>query len=71
MRLRILAAIAVLTLATAGCASSGGTEAGPSPTPEDGTTDVLRFSAPKLGGGSVEGEDYSGRDVAFWFWAPW
>lgn len=32
---------------------------------------VLRFSATRLGGGTVEGEDYSGSDVAFWFWAPW
>jgi hypothetical protein len=35
------------------------------------TPDVLRFSAPRLGGGTIEGEDYSGRDVALWFWAPW
>jgi hypothetical protein len=33
--------------------------------------DVLRFSAQRLGGGTIEGEDYSGSDVAFWFWAPW
>ena len=36
-----------------------------------GVAEVLRFSAPRLGGGQVEGEDYSGRDTAFWFWAPW
>lgn len=39
--------------------------------PDGDVADVLRFSAPRLGGGSIEGEDYSGRDVAFWFWAPW
>jgi len=32
---------------------------------------ALRFSAPQLGGGTIEGADYAGRDVAFWFWAPW
>ena len=32
---------------------------------------VLRFTAPRLGGGTIEGEDFAGRDVAFWFWAPW
>ncbi|MGH2539726.1 MAG: hypothetical protein ACRDGK_04330 [Actinomycetota bacterium] len=32
---------------------------------------VLRFSAPRLSGGTIDGEDLSGRDVAFWFWAPW
>jgi hypothetical protein len=41
-------------------------QGGGRPTPE-----VLRFSAPKLGGGTLEGADYSGRDVAIWFWAPW
>ena len=34
-------------------------------------TGVLAFSAPQLGGGTIEGADFSGRDVAFWFWAPW
>lgn len=48
----------------------------PSADDADSTSDgssapVLRFSAPRLGGGTVEGEDYSGSDVAFWFWAPW
>ena len=37
----------------------------------DSPAEVLRFSAPRLGGGTVEGEDFAGRDVAFWFWAPW
>jgi hypothetical protein len=51
-------------------------EPGSSPTAGDGerppkTAEVLRFSAPELGGGTIEGEDFSGRDVAFWFWAPW
>ena len=34
-------------------------------------TGVLRFTAPRLGGGTIAGEDFAGRDVAFWFWAPW
>ena len=33
--------------------------------------EILRFSAPSLDGGTIEGKDYSRRDVAFWFWAPW
>lgn len=33
--------------------------------------DVLRFAAPRLSGGTIDGEDLSGQDVAFWFWAPW
>ena len=33
--------------------------------------DVLDFEAPLLSGGSLDGETLAGRDVAFWFWAPW
>ena len=36
-----------------------------------GVPEVLDFSAPSLGGGSVNGSDYVGKDVAIWFWAPW
>jgi hypothetical protein len=48
--------------------------AGGSPIPDrgdDAVAEVLRFSAPRLGGGTIEGEDLAGQDVAFWFWAPW
>lgn len=31
----------------------------------------LRFTAPRLGGGQINGAEYAGRDVAIWFWAPW
>jgi hypothetical protein len=51
------------------------------PTPDDGASrsdgpetevpEVLDFEAPLLGGGSLRGETLAGRDVAFWFWAPW
>lgn len=42
------------------------------PTPAaGGTPQVLDFEAPLLGGGSLRGETLAGRDVAFWFWAPW
>lgn len=44
--------------------ATGATRGGP-------TAEVLRFSAPRLDGGTIEGEDYSGSDVALWFWAPW
>ena len=33
--------------------------------------EVLDFEAPLLGGGILDGESLAGRDVAFWFWAPW
>ena len=51
----------------------------PSPTGQGGgaggsdrpVAEVLRFSAPRLGGGTIEGVEFAGNDVAFWFWAPW
>jgi len=36
----------------------------------DEVPDVLAFSAPRVGGGTISGADYAGRPVAFWFWAP-
>lgn len=32
---------------------------------------ILDFSAPLVGGGTLEGSDLAGAPVAFWFWAPW
>jgi len=82
-----LTAIAIATAACSSATGSGGvspaddkpavTGSGSPPADETGssgngpTAEVLRFSAPRLEGGTVEGEDYSGSDVAFWFWAPW
>lgn len=55
--------------------SAAGTPAGPTAGGGEGgggkVPEVLRFSAPRLGGGTVEGKDFSGEDVALWFWAPW
>jgi len=64
-----------------GAPSQPGESSAVQPSPEPGgdgdrnvggpVPEVLRFSAPRLGGGTVEGEDFSGQDVALWFWAPW
>jgi hypothetical protein len=43
----------------------------PTPRSTPATAEVLMFTAPRLGGGTIEGADFAGRDVAFWFWAPW
>ena len=32
---------------------------------------LLDFTAPAVGGGTVEGADHAGKPVALWFWAPW
>jgi len=39
----------------------------PDPEPQE----ILNFEAPNLAGGVIRGADYVGKDVAFWFWAPW
>ena len=33
--------------------------------------DELRFTAPRLGGGMIDGAGYAGKDLVIWFWAPW
>ena len=36
----------------------------------DTTPEILRFSAPLVGGGTFDGASVAGTPVAFWFWAP-
>jgi hypothetical protein len=43
----------------------------PRSTGESKAAGLLDFQAPKLGGGTVHGRDFAGKDVAMWFWAPW
>ena len=31
---------------------------------------TLQFTAARLDGGTIQGADYAGKPVAFWFWAP-
>jgi hypothetical protein len=72
-RLAVILAIAAL----AGCGGPAGggatteTESAAQST-DAGTTapDVLRFTAPIVGGGELDGSSLAGRPVAFWFWAP-
>ena len=53
-------------------ASPGSTETAGPPKPSDAPVpESLDFTAPLLSGGTFRGADYAGRDVAFWFWAPW
>lgn len=32
---------------------------------------ILDFTAPRLGGGEVNGQEFAGKQLAIWFWAPW
>lgn len=62
---RTIGVLVGLLLVAAGACAPG--ERGP----DTATPEVLAFSAPLVGGGTFEGEDYTRRDVALWFWAPW
>jgi hypothetical protein len=55
--------------------SSGGPN-GPKPTkttasPGVEVPELLDFEATLIDGGTFHGVDVAGKDVAFWFWAPW
>lgn len=87
VRPRTAAALLALTLVAAACggetlvasqdgaSSSSGTpiatEPGSSPATAAAIPEILEFEAPLLDGGTFRGADYAGKDVAFWFWAPW
>ena len=78
----VLAAGALVFVATSCSASSGGMASPPSPTtptilsPQPSTPAgqlprELAFTAPRLSGGTIRGATYAGRDLVVWFWAPW
>ena len=74
MRRSLLLAVLAGSLLTA-CGSAGSTpsDAGGSPG-ESGVVALvpaaLQFSAPKVGGGTIDFAQYAGRPVVLWFWAP-
>ncbi|MGH2634535.1 MAG: hypothetical protein ACRDHU_00040 [Actinomycetota bacterium] len=51
--------------------ATGSTSRSSTRPPASAVAEVLDFSSPKLGGGTVRGADYAGADLAIWFWAPW
>jgi hypothetical protein len=83
--IRIAIAFAALGLVAAACSDTPTVAptldvAGPSPTvaatPGTSSTDrtapeILRFEGQLLNGGTLDGTSLAGKDVAFWFWAPW
>lgn len=85
-RIRSTACAVVLVALAAACSSAPAADptqvadptrssptpvAGPEAPVPEGVPEVLDFTAPKLGGGTLEGADFAGQDVAIWFWAPW
>lgn len=39
--------------------------------PSSSTDRLFAFEAQQVTGGTYDGSQLSGRDVAIWFWAPW
>ena len=67
--------VAVLIGSLVGCGSS--TPSADQQAGEVGKTtgvaevpELLRFTAPLVGGGEFAGAEFAGRATAFWFWAP-
>jgi len=65
-RHRPWAVVVLALLALTGTSCGADAPSTPTASPE-----VLAFEAPLLDGGTFRGEDLAGKDVAFWFWAPW
>jgi hypothetical protein len=79
-RIPAVAASAIGTmLVSIACSSAPATTAppatsraeAPAPDASAAVPEVLDFQAPLLDGGTLDGASLAGRDVAFWFWAPW
>ena len=82
---RITIMVGVLAVVAAACTSTGTAPSGVAGSPTTASAsparassataeplpEVLDFSAPQLGGGTVDGARYAGKDLAIWFWAPW
>ena len=84
--LMLLAVSAAACAADAPTQSSSPRSSSPAPSPPQSVTEspdrgdgdqeppipeILRFTAPGLGGGTIDGESFAGSNVALWFWAPW
>jgi hypothetical protein len=73
-RVAIVALLAVAALAGCGGGAGGSsTDASTGPAvaaDEAAVPEILRFSAPIVGGSQLDGASLVGRPVAFWFWAP-
>lgn len=76
---RLCVLLFVLAIGAAACSSaaevpSAGeapSASAPTTSPDGATAKVLDFAAPQLGGGTIDGAQYGGKDLAIWFWAPW
>jgi hypothetical protein len=72
---RVVGVAAVLAVAAVACGSPTATSTPASsataqPSGAAAVPDLLKFTAPLLGGGTFDGTAFAGKPVAFWFWAP-
>lgn len=75
VRRLLLCVIGVTVLAACGDDSIVRPASAPSPVVTEASNsgaipDSLAFSAPRVGGGSINMADYAGKPVLLWFWAP-
>lgn len=75
MRRRLIALALVGALLAACGTDRGSVQSGETSQPAGtaanaGVPESLQFSAPLVGGGSVDFTRFSGQTVALWFWAP-
>lgn len=54
-----------------GQAATGPDEVAADPSPDASPDRRFAFEAPLVEGGTYDGTQLQGRDVAIWFWAPW
>ncbi|MBW3588091.1 MAG: hypothetical protein KY429_01560 [Actinobacteria bacterium] len=72
-----LSACAAILLLAGSCARDPSPQPGRSVTPltqpptQQPQPEQLDFEGEKIGGGTIRGSDYAGRDVVLWLWAPW
>ena len=74
-----LAASVALVLGVTACGSTATTTSAPSTAAAPAVTAapatqppaILQFKAPLVAGGALDGTTFTGKPVAFWFWAPW
>lgn len=65
------AAAAATTVATSAALSAATTQPAAAPAaPAAALPAIYNFKTTKVGGGAVEGAEFAGKPVAFWFWAP-
>ena len=78
MRRLLVSVIGVVLLSACGAAATGsesttapsGAASGTAVATAVSVPNALAFSAPHVGGGTVDLADYAGKPLLLWFWAP-